>query len=85
MVVVEETPAPVPVSLDEEWSTQIDPAVLDALPASEINRQTIIHKLITNEIQYHKDLDVIESVRFLLCIMDGMLRLTLIHNEHRCL
>ncbi|KAI0292306.1 Dbl-like domain-containing protein [Russula brevipes] len=62
MVVVEETPAPVPVSLDEEWSTQIDPAVLEALPDSEINRQTIIHKLITKEVQYLKDLDVIESV-----------------------
>jgi hypothetical protein len=64
MIVVEEAPAPVPVSLDEEWSTQIDPAVLEALPESEINRQTIIHKLITKEVQYLKDLDVIESVSF---------------------
>lgn len=42
----------------------MDPAVLAALPQSEVNRQTIIHKLISNEVQYHKDLDVIDSVRF---------------------
>lgn len=59
---VEETPSPVPVSLDEDWATHVDPAVLDALPESEINRQTVIHKLITKEVQYLKDLDVIESV-----------------------
>ena len=60
---MEETPAPVPVSMDEEWSAQIDPAVLAALPESEVNRQTIIHKLISKEVQYLKDLDVIDSVR----------------------
>ncbi len=49
--------------MDEEWSAHIDPTVLDALPESEINRQTIIHKLISNEVQYLKDLDVIDSVR----------------------
>jgi hypothetical protein len=62
-MVVEETPNPVPVSLDEDWATHIDPSVLAALPESEINRQTIIQKLITKEVQYLKDLDVIESVR----------------------
>jgi RHO1 GDP-GTP exchange protein 1/2 len=62
-IVTEETPSPVPVSLDEDWAMHIDPAVLAALPESEINRQTIIHKLITKEVQYLKDLDVIESVR----------------------
>lgn len=61
-VVVEETPSPVPVPLDEDWAAHVDPAVLAALPESEINRQTIIHKLITKEVQYLKDLDVIESV-----------------------
>jgi hypothetical protein len=60
--IVEETPSPVPVSLDEDWATHVDPAVLDALPESEIHRQTVIHKLITKEVQYLKDLDVIESV-----------------------
>jgi hypothetical protein len=63
-MVVDEVPSPAPVSLDEEWTAQIDPAVLAALPESEINRQTIIHKLISNEVQYLKDLDVIDSVRF---------------------
>ena len=62
-IVMEETPNPVPVSLDEDWAMHIDPAVLAALPESEINRQTIIHKLITKEVQYLKDLDIIESVR----------------------
>jgi hypothetical protein len=62
-MVVEETPNPVPVSLDEDWATHVDPSVLAALPESEISRQTIIHKLITKEVQYLKDLDVIESVR----------------------
>jgi hypothetical protein len=42
----------------------MDPTVLAALPESEINRQTIIHRLISKEVQYLKDLDVIESVRF---------------------
>jgi hypothetical protein len=59
---VEETPSPVQVSLDEDWATHVDPAVLAALPDSEINRQTVIHKLIAKEVQYLKDLDVIESV-----------------------
>ncbi|KAH9957981.1 Dbl-like domain-containing protein [Lactifluus volemus] len=61
-MVVEETPNPVPVSLDEDWATHVDPSVLAALPESEISRQTIIHKLITKEVQYLKDLDVIESL-----------------------
>lgn len=51
-----------PVSLDEDWTAHVDPAVLDALPESEIQRQTVIHKLVTKEVQYLKDLDVIESV-----------------------
>jgi hypothetical protein len=42
----------------------MDPTVLAALPESEINRQTIIHRLISKEVHYLKDLDVIESVRF---------------------
>jgi hypothetical protein len=59
---VDETPSPAPVSLDEDWVTRVDPAVLAALPESEIQRQTVIHKLITKEVQYLKDLDVVESV-----------------------
>ena len=68
---MDEVLSPAPVSLDQEWTTHIDPAVLAALPDSEINRQTIIHKLISNEVQYHKDLDVIDSVRFLTLIPAG--------------
>ena len=72
-ITVEEAPSPHPVSADEEWTTQIDPAVLAALPESEVQRQTIIHKLISGEIQYLKDLDVIETVRFPMCLTDGTL------------
>lgn len=67
-----------PVSLDEDWTTHVDPAVLDALPESEINRQTVIHKLITKEVQYLKDLDVIESVRFYWCICGQNVQLTIV-------
>ena len=41
------------------------------------NPQTIIHKLISDEVQYHKDLDVIEAVRFpTLRLAVGILPLT---------
>ena len=41
------------------------------------NRQTIIHKLISDEVQSHKDLDVIEAVRFpTLRLAVGILPLT---------
>ena len=60
----------------------MDPAVLAALPESEINRQTIIQKLISKEVQYLKDLDVIESVRFpMLGIVDGILPLTVFYEN----
>jgi hypothetical protein len=70
-MVVEETPNPVPVLLDEDWATHIDPSVLAALPESKINHQTIIHKLITKEVQYLKDLDIIKSVRPF-CLENGI-------------
>ncbi|KAH9479317.1 Rho1 guanine nucleotide exchange factor 1 [Psilocybe cubensis] len=47
---------------EEEWSKSIDPAVIKSLPASEISRQNIIHKLIDKEKQYIQDLDLVESV-----------------------
>ncbi|KDR80795.1 hypothetical protein GALMADRAFT_60733 [Galerina marginata CBS 339.88] len=50
------------VAKDEEWAKSIDDAVISSLPQSEINRQTIIHKLITREKQYLQDLDLVESV-----------------------
>ncbi|KAI0058941.1 Dbl-like domain-containing protein [Artomyces pyxidatus] len=47
---------------DEEWPNTVDPEVLKSLPQSEINRQTIIHKLISKEMQYVRDLDLIDTI-----------------------
>ncbi|KAJ6607025.1 CNH domain-containing protein [Mycena sp. CBHHK59/15] len=60
-------PAPGPIEspalpLREEWPHTVPKEVLTQLPESEINRQTIIHKLISKEDQYVKDLDIVESV-----------------------
>ncbi|KAG6841118.1 hypothetical protein C0991_001687 [Blastosporella zonata] len=46
----------------ESWPKTVPPEVLHSLPESEINRQIIIHKLISKEEQYVKDLDLIETV-----------------------
>ncbi|KIK53944.1 hypothetical protein GYMLUDRAFT_49117 [Collybiopsis luxurians FD-317 M1] len=46
----------------EEWIKSVPKEVLDSLPESEVNRQTIIHKLISKEEQYLADLDIIETV-----------------------
>ncbi|KAJ7173704.1 CNH domain-containing protein [Mycena filopes] len=46
----------------EEWPHTVPKEVLTQLPASEINRQTIIHKLISKEDQYVQDLDTVETV-----------------------
>ncbi|KAJ6474687.1 signal transducer [Mycena vitilis] len=54
-----ETPA---LPLREEWSHTVPQEVLTQLPESEINRQTIIHKLINKEDQYVQDLDTVETV-----------------------
>lgn len=45
----------------EQWINTVPKEVLDRLPESEINRQTIIHKIISKEAQYISDLDIIES------------------------
>ncbi|KAL1658879.1 CNH domain-containing protein [Schizophyllum commune] len=45
-----------------EWPNTVAPEVLASLPDSEINRQTIIHKLISKEEQYVHDLDTIDRV-----------------------
>ncbi|KAA1475511.1 Dbl-like domain-containing protein [Dentipellis sp. KUC8613] len=60
--VVEPPPQEPAVSLTEEWPKTVDPEVLKSLPESEINRQTIIHRLITKEAQYVHDLDLIETI-----------------------
>ncbi|KAJ7089842.1 Dbl-like domain-containing protein [Mycena belliarum] len=61
------SPAPGPaespsVPLREEWPHTVPKEVLTQLPESEINRQTIIHKLISKEDQYVQDLDTVETV-----------------------
>ncbi|TRM58720.1 CNH domain-containing protein [Schizophyllum amplum] len=45
-----------------EWPNTVPPEVLASLPDSEINRQTIIHKLISKEEQYVHDLDIVDRV-----------------------
>ncbi|ETW78805.1 GDP/GTP exchange-like protein [Heterobasidion irregulare TC 32-1] len=45
---------------DGEWDA--DPDLLKSLPESEINRQKIIHKLVSKEAQYIRDLDLIETI-----------------------
>ncbi|KAI0050993.1 Dbl-like domain-containing protein [Auriscalpium vulgare] len=47
---------------DGDWANAVDPDVLKSLPQSEINRQTIIRRLISKEMQYVRDLDLIESI-----------------------
>ncbi|KAJ7708817.1 Dbl-like domain-containing protein [Mycena rosella] len=54
-----ESPA---LPLREEWPHTVPKEVLTQLPESEINRQTIIHKLISKEAQYVQDLDTVETV-----------------------
>ncbi|KAJ3780956.1 Dbl-like domain-containing protein [Lentinula aff. detonsa] len=46
----------------EEWIKSVSSEVLVNLPESEVNRQTIIHKLISKEEQYLADLDTIEAI-----------------------
>ncbi|EDR14514.1 uncharacterized protein LACBIDRAFT_305175 [Laccaria bicolor S238N-H82] len=46
----------------EDWSKSVPAEVMKSLPESEINRQTIIHKMISKEEQYLEDLDIVESV-----------------------
>ncbi|KAF8075178.1 CNH domain-containing protein [Lyophyllum atratum] len=46
----------------EAWPKTVAPEVLLNLTESEINRQIIIHKLISKEEQYIKDLDLVDSV-----------------------
>ncbi|TFY73275.1 hypothetical protein EWM64_g10737, partial [Hericium alpestre] len=60
--IIEPPPAEPAVSLTEDWPQTVDPEVLKSLPESEINRQTIIHRLITKEVQYLHDLDSIETI-----------------------
>ncbi|KAJ7065285.1 CNH domain-containing protein [Mycena amicta] len=57
------TPAETPkIPLSESsWANTVPKEVLAQLPESEINRQTIIHKLISKEAQYIQDLDTVET------------------------
>jgi hypothetical protein len=58
------TSAPEPdlTPLTEDWLNSVDPAILRSLPESEIHRQTIIHKTISQEEQYIQDLDAVEAL-----------------------
>ncbi|KAJ7497980.1 CNH domain-containing protein [Mycena galericulata] len=56
-------PSEAPVGpVREAWIKTVPREVIVSLPDSEINRQTIIHKLISKEEQYLQDLDIVESV-----------------------
>ncbi|KAG0704190.1 hypothetical protein DFH29DRAFT_873972 [Suillus ampliporus] len=45
----------------EDWLSMVDPAILHTLPESEVHRQIIIYKTITQEEQYIQDLDTVEA------------------------
>ncbi|KAG5219569.1 CNH domain-containing protein [Salix suchowensis] len=51
-----------PRSAETGWPENVPPEVIDALPPSEVNRQTIIHKLISKEVQYLQDLDTVDTL-----------------------
>ncbi|KAL0576451.1 Rho guanine nucleotide exchange factor [Marasmius crinis-equi] len=55
-------PEPVTTALGEDWIKAVPNEVLSSLPDSEINRQTIIHRLISKEKQFIQDLDTLEDV-----------------------
>ncbi|KAI6006684.1 CNH domain-containing protein [Pisolithus orientalis] len=44
------------------WQNTVDPAVISSLPESEINRQSIIYRTISQEEQYIQDLDTVEAL-----------------------
>ncbi|KIK80164.1 hypothetical protein PAXRUDRAFT_159376 [Paxillus rubicundulus Ve08.2h10] len=46
----------------EDWPCTVDPTILHSLPVSEIHRQTIIHKTISQEEQYVQDLDTVDAL-----------------------
>ncbi|OAX37661.1 Dbl-like domain-containing protein [Rhizopogon vinicolor AM-OR11-026] len=52
----------------QDWPSTVDPAILQTLPESEVHRQTIIYKIITQEEQYVQDLDMVE-VLFILPLL----------------
>ncbi|PCH44559.1 Dbl homology domain-containing protein [Wolfiporia cocos MD-104 SS10] len=47
---------------EESWTDGVPPDILRTLPDIEINRQTIIHKIMSKEKQYLRDLDIVESL-----------------------
>ncbi|KAG6381762.1 hypothetical protein JVT61DRAFT_368 [Boletus reticuloceps] len=53
---------PDPTPHAEDWLNTVDPSILRSLPESEIHRQTIIHKTISQEEQYVQDLDSVEAL-----------------------
>ncbi|THH16693.1 hypothetical protein EW146_g3989 [Bondarzewia mesenterica] len=61
-IVEEEAPIPENLGIIGDGDWDADPDLLKSLPESEINRQRIIHKLISKEAQYIRDLDLIETI-----------------------
>ncbi|KAH7890998.1 CNH domain-containing protein [Phlebopus sp. FC_14] len=55
-------PEPEPLHQTQDWLSTVDPAILRSLPESEVHRQTIIHKTISQEEQYIQDLDTVEAL-----------------------
>lgn len=47
----------------EDWIASVPPSVVDMLPKSEIQRQSLMFELIQGEINYMGDLDLIQKVR----------------------
>ncbi|EIW75246.1 hypothetical protein CONPUDRAFT_85508 [Coniophora puteana RWD-64-598 SS2] len=55
-------PEPVHQAPAGDWQLMVDPSILKTLPESEVHRQTIIHKTISQEEQYIQDLDMVEEL-----------------------
>ncbi|KAG9313170.1 hypothetical protein JVU11DRAFT_6624 [Chiua virens] len=63
-MVTDVTPAPEPdvTPHTADWLNTVDPTILRSLPESEVHRQTIIHKTISQEEQYVQDLGSVETL-----------------------
>ncbi|KAH8833385.1 CNH domain-containing protein [Flagelloscypha sp. PMI_526] len=46
---------------NQSWATKVEKEIIESLPESEINRQTIIHKIISKEEAYIEDLNTVEK------------------------
>ncbi|KAF8329377.1 Dbl-like domain-containing protein [Cantharellus anzutake] len=53
---------PMPDTAKRGWADNIDPVILKSLPVSEVKRQTVIARIISQEAQYVNDLDLIDTL-----------------------